>query len=259
LGYRSARRSTTIQTIAFINQKGGVGKTTTVINTGAGMALSGKKVLLVDMDPQSHLTASLAIVHHPDKTIYEVLKGELAAADAIIKRSNGLFVLPSAITLSTLEKELKGKKWLEILLKEALKGIKGYDYILIDCPPSLGILTTNALITAREVYIPVQTQYLALLGLNHLLTTFEVAKRLNKPLEIGGAICTHYDSRSLLNRNSAQEIKDFFKDKVCKTFIRETIALAEAPSYGQTIFEYKPNSLGAEDYLSLTKEILERE
>ena len=247
-----------MQTIVFINQKGGVGKTTTAINTGAGMALSGKKVLLIDIDPQAHLTASLAIVHHPDKTIYEVLKGELAADDAMVKRSDGLFVLPSAITLAMLEKELAGKKWLEILLKEALKEIKGYDYILLDCPPSLGILTTNALITAQKVYIPVQTQYLSLLGLNHLLTTFEVARRLNKSLEIGGAICTHYDHRSLLNRNSAQQIKDFFKNKVCKTFIRDTIALAEAPSYGQTIFEYKPNSPGAEDYMSLTKEILKR-
>jgi chromosome partitioning protein len=248
-----------MKTIAFINQKGGVGKTTTTINTGAGLAQLGKKVLLVDMDPQAHLSAALGIVHHPDKTVYEVLKGELVVADAIIKRLNGLSVLPAAITLSVLERELAGKKWLEILLKEALKGLKGYEFILIDCPPSLGILTTNALMTAHAACIPVQTEYLALQGLTHVLTALEVAKRLNTPLALGGALCTHYDSRKILSRNTVQSIKDFFKEKVFKTFIRDNIALAEAPGYGQTIFEYRPHSTGAEDYLNLSREILKQD
>ncbi len=245
-----------MKSITFINQKGGVGKTTTAINVGAGLAQLGKRVLLIDIDPQSHLTASLEIVHQPNKTIYEVLKGELTPADAIIKRLDGLFVLPATITLSALEKELSGKKWLEILLKEALKGLKGFDFVLIDCPPSLGILTTNTLMTAQAACIPVQTEYLALQGLTHTLTALEVAKRLNKPLELGGALCTHYDSRKILSRNTVQSIKNFFKEKVFKTFIRDNIALAEAPGYGQTIFEYRPNSSGAEDYLNLSREIL---
>lgn len=247
--------------IALVNQKGGVGKTTSTKNIGAGLTILGKKVLLVDLDPQANLTYSLGIkAHELEKTIYEVLKGEAKAKDAILKQKNGLSVLPASITLSGAEIELSGTAGREFLLKEALSDIfVNYDFILLDCPPSLGLLTLNALTTATEVFIPLQTEYLALHGMSKLLETVNIIKkRLNDKLEITGIIGTLYDSRKKLNNEVISSIKEHFGKKLFKRVIRDNISLAEAPSYGQDIFTYKSDSKGAEDYSELCKEILRK-
>lgn len=245
--------------IALINQKGGTGKTTTAINAGAGLAAMGKSVLLIDLDPQANLTQSVGIRSQGlTRTVYELLKGETTIEAAAIKRG-GLKVIPSTLDLSGAEIELSATAGREVLLREALDGLKGFDYILIDCPPSLGLLSLNALTTAQEVYIPMQTEYLALQGLSRLIEVVEIVrKRLNRGLEISGIIATRFDSRKNLNREVVEKIRGYFGSKVFKTVIRDNIALAEAPSYAQTIFEYAPRSYGAEDYLSLCKEIIKR-
>jgi chromosome partitioning protein len=245
--------------IALINQKGGVGKTTSAINIGAGLKQLGQKVLLVDLDPQVHLTYSLGIVAHDlEKTVYQLLKGEIRLLETIIER-DGLKIIPSTLDLSGAEVELSSVAGREFLLREALADLQGFDYVLLDCPPSLGLLTLNALTTAQEVYIPLQTEYLALSGLSKLLQTIEIVqKRLNDSLIISGIIATRYDSRKKLNNEVVEKIKEHFGDKLFPTLIRDNISLAEAPSFGKTIFEYKPDSYGAMDYLALCREILNR-
>jgi len=247
--------------IALVNQKGGVGKTTSTKNIGAGLTTLGKKVLVIDLDPQANLTYSLGVSSHElQKTIYEVLRGDIKASEAVIKKDNGLSILPASITLSGAEIELSGTAGREFLLKEALSEIIGeYDFILLDCPPSLGLLTLNALTTATEVFIPLQTEFLALQGMSKLLETVNIIqKRLNDKLEITGIIGTLYDSRKKLNKEVIDKITEHFGDKLFKSLIRDNISLAEAPSYGQDIFTYKADSKGAEDYTELCKEILER-
>jgi len=248
-----------MQIIALINQKGGVGKTTSTVNIGAGLTKLNKKVLLIDLDPQAHLTYSLGIpAHELDKSIYELIKGEVAWGEILIER-NELKIIPSSLGLSGAEVEFSKIAGREFLLKETLRELKGFDYVLIDSPPSLGLLTLNALTTAQEVYIPLQVEFLALQGLSKLLETIEIVKkRLNKNLEITGIIATRFDGRKNLNKEVVEKIKDYFGDKLFKTFIRDNISLAEAPSFGKTIFEYKPKSHGAKDYLNLSKEILRR-
>jgi chromosome partitioning protein len=245
--------------IAFINQKGGVGKTTCTMNIGAGLISLGKKVLLVDLDPQAHLTYSLGIeAHELENTVYELLKGDCKVKNTIIKR-NGIDVLPSSLELSGAEIEFSGIAGREFLLRESLENIKNYDYILFDCPPSLGLLTLNALTTAQEVYIPLQTEFLALQGMSKLLNTIDIVKkRLNKDIEITGIIATRFDNRKNLNKEVVEKIESYFGSRLFKTFIRDNVSLAEAPSFGQTIFEYKPGSYGAKDYLSLCHEIIKR-
>lgn len=248
-----------MQIIALINQKGGVGKTTSTVNIGAGLTKLNKKVLLIDLDPQAHLTYSLGIpAHELDKSIYELIKGEVAWKEILIERRE-LKIIPSSLGLSGAEIELSGIAGKEFLLKKALEGLKGFDYILIDSPPSLGLLTLNALTAAQELYIPLQVEFLALQGLSRLLETIDIVKkRLNKNLEITGIIAIRFDGRKNLNKEIVEKIKDYFGDKLFKTFIRDNISLAEAPSFGKTIFEYKPNSHGANDYLNLSREILKR-
>lgn len=250
----------TMRTIAFANQKGGVGKTTSTVNLGAGLAKNGKKVLLVDLDPQANLTYSLGIKGHELKeTIYDVFKNGKAIENIIIKRNN-FFVAPTSIDLSGTEIELVSIAGRELLLKDALEGLVGYDYILIDCPPSLGLLTLNGLVAAEEVFIAIQTEYLALQGMSKMLETINVVKRrLNKRLSISGVICTLYDGRKNLHKEVAEKVKEHFKNKVFKTIIRDNISLAESTSYGQTIFEYKDNSYGAEDYIKLAREVVKME
>jgi chromosome partitioning protein len=245
--------------IALINHKGGVGKTTTAVNLAAGLHKLGKKILVVDMDPQAHLTYSLGLkVHEIDKNVYGLLKGDYNYKDIIINQ-NGIDVIPASLDLSGAEIELSGIPGREFLLHEALQGIDGYDFILFDCPPSLGLLTLNVLTTASEIFIPLQTEFLALQGMSKLLQAVEVVqKRLNKDLIISGIIATRFNSRKNLSREIIEKVKIHFKDKFFKIMIRDNISLAEAPSYGQHIFDYMPNSHGADDYFNLSKEVIER-
>ena len=245
-----------MKTIAFTNQKGGVGKTTTTINVGAGLCLQGKKVLLVDMDPQANLTYSLrAHSQRIDTSVYDVLKGRAAPHEALISH-NGFDILPSSIDLSSAELEFANEPARETLLKHQLKELNEYDYVLIDCPPNLGLLTLNALTAVEEVFIVLQSEYLALHGLSKLMDVIKVVReRLNPDIMLSGIICTLFDSRKNLNREVVGHIRDYFGSKVFKTIIRDNIALAEAPSHHKTIFEYDPESYGAKDYMALSKEI----
>ncbi len=248
-----------MQTIALINQKGGVGKTTCAINIGAGLNKLRKRVMLIDLDPQAHLTYSLGIpAHELNNTVYELLKGTVTLKETIIER-NGLSLVPSSLDLSGAEIEFSGVAGREFLLKELLEGLNKYDYVFIDCPPSLGILTLNALTTAQKVYIPLQTEFLALQGMTKLLETITIVKkRLNKNIDIAGIIAMRFDNRKNLNREVVEKIKEYFGNKLFNTLIRDNISLAEAPSFGKTIFEYKSNSYGAKDYLNLCHEIIRR-
>jgi chromosome partitioning protein len=250
-----------VKIIAFTNQKGGVGKTTSVINLGAALARQGKSVLLVDLDPQAHLTLSLGHkAHELTRTIYELLKGEITIKEAIIEEAGGLDLIPSSINLAAAEMELAGQAGREYLLKRALKQLKKKpDYILIDCPPSLGLFTLNGLAAADEAFIPLQSEYLALYGTGQLLQVVEVVKeRLNDRLKVGGIILTMYNSRINLNKEVAEMIKENFSGLVFDTYIRQNVSLAEAPSYGQDIFAYKADSPGAADYEALANEIIGR-
>ncbi len=249
-----------MKVLTFSNQKGGVGKTTTVQNLGKGLAKMGKRVLLVDMDAQGNLTDSYGIEsHNLDKTIYHVLKGKSKIID-VVKESQGLSIVPSNLELSGADLELSSVPGREFLLRDALEEYREYDYVLIDCPPNLSIMTLNALSASDRVYIPLQTEYYSIKGMSQLLDSIKlIKKRINPKLELGGVICTMYDSRRNLNKEVKDIIEDYFEGKVLDTYIRENVALAEAPSKSMSIFDYKPNSNGAEDYMNLTKEILERE
>jgi chromosome partitioning protein len=241
--------------ISLSNHKGGVGKTTSTINIGAGLNKLKKKVLLIDLDPQANLSQSLGIME-PTKTIYGALKGEYELEPLEIMP--GLDLIPSTLDLSGAEVELSGEAGREYILKELIDPLRGsYDYILIDSPPSLGLLTINAFTASDEVYIPLQAQYLALQGLTKLIEVIDkIKRRLNKELNLGGVFITQYDRRKVLNRDVVETIKSHYKEKLFKTAIRDNIALAEAPTQGLDIFRYNPKSYGAEDYLSLCKEML---
>lgn len=240
--------------ISFSNHKGGVGKTTSVINIGAALAKMGKSVLIVDLDPQANLSQSLGIME-PTHTIYGVLRGLYKPQP--IKVVDGLDIIPSTLDLSGAEVELAGEAGREFILREALEPIKHmYNYILLDCAPSLGLLTLNALTMCDTVVVPMQAEYLALQGIAKLRDVVaKISQRLNKGLEIGGVIITQYDSRKVLNREVAEAICALFGDKVLKTKVRENIALAEAPAQQKDIFRYAPKSNGAQDYLEIAKEI----
>ena len=242
--------------ISISNHKGGVGKTTSAINIGAGLNKLGKKILLIDLDPQANLSQSLGLIDQ-DRNIYGALRGEYKLQP--IEVIKGLEVIPSTLDLSGAEIEMSGEAGREYILRELIEPIRGsYDYILIDSPPSLGLLTINSFTASDEIYIPLQAQYLALQGLTKLVEVVDkIKKRLNKDLKIGGVIVTQYDSRKVLNRDVVATIQDHFKDEVFKTKIRDNIALAEAPTQGVDIFRYNPKSYGAEDYLSLCRELLE--
>ena len=240
--------------ISISNHKGGVGKTTSAINIGAGLNILGKKVLLVDLDPQANLSQSLNLTDQ-ERTIYGAIRGEYKLEPVEVIR--GLDVLPSTLDLSGAEVELSGEAGREYILREILEPLRAsYNYIIIDTPPSLGLLTINALTASTEVLIPLQAQYLALRGLTKLLEVVDkIKKRLNKELRVGGVFITQYDNRKILNRDVVATIEAHFKEELFTTRIRDNIALAEAPTQGLDIFRYQPKSYGAEDYLSLCKEI----
>ena len=253
-----------MQVLAFVNQKGGVAKTTSALNIGAALAIEGKSVLLVDLDPQGSLSKCAGFRSlDDDPTTYEVIKGD-ADINQAIKTKQGVKpydVLPTDIRMSGAEIELISVPGRDALLKEALDGLeKAYDYVLIDCSPSLSILTLMALTAANSVIIPVAAQYMPLDGMAQLLPTVElVKKRLNKGLKIGGVIVTMYDSRRSLDKGIIEAVKAKFPTEVFSTAVRNNSKLAEAPTYGKDIFEYAPKSSGAEAYRAITQEIIERE
>jgi chromosome partitioning protein len=246
-----------MKTIALTNQKGGVGKTTSTVNIGAGLCRQGNDVLLVDLDPQANLTYSLRMSSNRlEKSIYEVLKGQANPSEALISH-NGFDIMPSSIDLSGAEMEFANEPAREMLLKNSLNQFADdYDYVLIDCPPNLGLLTLNAFTAVQEIFIVLESEYLALHGLSKLMDVIQVVKdRLNPDIEITGIICTLFDGRKNLNNEVVDHIQDYFGDKVFDTLIRDNVALAEAPSHHKTIFEYAPDSYGAEDYDALAREI----
>lgn len=250
-----------MRVIAIINQKGGVGKTTTVLNLGAALSKLGKRVLMIDMDPQAHLTISSGIDLESLKfSIYDVLIGKIPIKKIIMEISMSLFLVPSNFSLSMLQIEKsKGSEF--FLLKEAFKGFgRLYNYILIDTPPSFGVLTINALSFAREIFIVLQTEYLALKTLPLLLESInKVRRNFNPGLNITGAIACLYDYRRKIDRKVKEEIKVYFKNKIFKTAIRKNVALVESSTFGKHIFMYAPRSFGAQDYLSLAKEVIKME
>jgi chromosome partitioning protein len=241
--------------IALVNQKGGVGKTTTAVNLCDALSRLDRKVLLIDLDPQSNATISLGIPPTDQKnTTYAILNGDPPNP---IEISPNLHLIPSSIDLAGAESELAVEIGRETILREALKNLTGYDFILLDCSPSLGLLSINALSYVTEVMVPLQCEFLALHGISLLTRTVDLIKRrLNPELEIKGVIPCMYDVRKGLARETVEEIQKYFKGKVFKTRIRTNVRLAEAPSHGLTIFEYAPDSNGAEDYMALAREVV---
>jgi chromosome partitioning protein len=248
-------------TIAVTNQKGGVGKTTTTINLGAYLAKAGKSVLLVDLDPQGNATSGLAINKSglEQKTVYELLRGEATAADIVLQTAQkNLYILPTSTELAASEVELVNVEAREFVLKKALATLT-YDYVLIDCPPSLSLLTVNALTASDKVLIPVQTEFYALEGLGQLVDLVQrVRASVNPHLELLGVLMTMFDSRTSLSTAVQGELVKHFGDKVFATAIPRNIRLAEAPSYGKTIAEHDKWSKGARAYKALAKEVQER-
>ncbi|MDE7267296.1 MAG: AAA family ATPase [Lachnospiraceae bacterium] len=246
--------------IAVANQKGGVGKTTTSINLSACIGARGKKVLVIDMDPQGNTTSGYGIQKNElENTVYELIMGDCSVEDCILKEVvPNVSILPANVNLAAAEIELIGVKDKDFILKNEIDWVKdSYDFVIIDCPPSLNLLTINAMTTADAVLVPIQCEYYALEGLSQLIHTINLVKeRLNPSLNMDGVVFTMYDSRTNLSNQVVENVKNNLNQKVYNTLIPRNIRLAEAPSYGQPISMYDPRSAGAESYMALAEEVI---
>lgn len=243
--------------IAIINQKGGTGKSTTTVNLGRALSFLGKKVLIIDMDPQANVSYYFGFDSKSTKTIYNVLKGEISIKDALVKKED-LWIVPSILDLCSAEFELAAVAGREFLLKEALKDIPKVDFVFFDCSPSLGLLNMNVLTAADEIFVPVKPEPLGLSGIPRLLQFAElVKKRLNPNLKISGILATMVDLRVKVAKESLAKLNERFETVMLKTMIRQNVSLSESPSHGKSIFDYRKDSKGAEDYMNLAKEVLE--
>ena len=264
-----------MRSIAVINQKGGVGKTTSSVNLAAALAESGRRVCLLDLDPQAHASLHLGIAAHGDSpSMYEVLCGDVALEQArqTVENHPNISVVPSNLDLAAAELELAGEVGREMILRDRLaEDHQSFDYLILDCPPSLGVLTLNALVAVQEVFLPLQPHFLALHGLSKLLRTVEVvSRRLNSRLRLTGVMLCMYESNTRLAAEVSTDVDEFFqvskssrdffrRAKFFETRIRRNIRLAEAPSFGKSIFQYAPESNGAADYRALAQEVLAQE
>jgi chromosome partitioning protein len=265
-----AKKEPRVRSIAVMNQKGGVGKTTSAVNLSAGLAAAGQRVCLLDLDPQAHASLHLGVtLRDGQPSVYDVLTGELLFQDVRQEVAPNLWLVPAHLDLAASEVELAGEVGREVILRDKLaRDDARFDYLVIDCPPSLGVLTINALTLVREVFLPLQPHFLALHGLSKLLRTIEVVgKRLNSDLRLTGVLLCMYDANTRLSAEVTSDIADFFTRgrtpdclwtdaRIFETRIRRNVRLAEAPSFGQSIFQYAPTSNGAEDYRNLAVEVL---
>src|SRR3954469_4493584 len=257
-----------MRSLAILNQKGGVGKTTTAVNLSAALAEAGQRVCLIDMDPQAHASLHVGVALPPgEASVYDVLVGDATIASVRRQVAENLWLVPAHLDLAAAEVELAGEVGRELILRDKLAQEKEkFDFIVVDCPPSLGVLTLNALTTVREVFLPLQPHFLALHGLSKLLKTIEVvSKRLNRGLKLTGVLLCMYDSGTRLAAEVSDDVSEYFSQerstdsvysgaKFFQTRIRRNIRLAEAPSFGQSIFQYAPSSNGADDYRCLCRE-----